>query len=66
MYAEECSHAEYVKAKEMADNGAFGRLYRSADEKHSDPTPVVLDAAKSGGGVFVDMGCHGIAFCYWS
>jgi predicted dehydrogenase len=23
------------------------------------------DVEKSGGGVFMDMGCHGVAFCYW-
>ena len=26
---------------------------------------MTLDAARAGGGVFMDMGCHGIAFCYW-
>jgi predicted dehydrogenase len=23
------------------------------------------DIERSGGGVFMDMGCHGLAFCYW-
>jgi len=27
--------------------------------------PWFWDVEKSGGGVFMDMGCHGIAFCYW-
>ena len=68
MYAEELFFTpKYVKAKEMADNGAFGKLYLvKQSEKHFGPhAPWFWDAARSGGGVFVDMGCHGIAFCYW-
>ncbi len=68
MYAEELFFTpKYVKAKEMADQGAFGRVYRVKQaEKHFGPhADWFWDVEKSGGGVFMDMGCHGIAFCYW-
>jgi myo-inositol 2-dehydrogenase/D-chiro-inositol 1-dehydrogenase len=68
MYAEELFFTpKYVKAKEMADQGAFGKLYLvKQSEKHSGPHSAWFwDVEQSGGGVFMDMGCHGIAFCYW-
>lgn len=68
MYAEELFFTpKYVKAKQMADEGAFGKLYMvKQSEKHFGPhAPWFWDVEKSGGGVFMDMGCHGIAFCYW-
>ena len=68
MYAEELFFTpKYVKAKEMADQGAFGKLYLvKQSEKHFGPhAPWFWEVDKSGGGVFMDMGCHGIAFCYW-
>jgi predicted dehydrogenase len=68
MYAEELYFTpKYVKAKEMAGQGAFGRLYLVKQaEKHFGPhSPWFWDVNRSGGGVFMDMGCHGIAFCYW-
>ncbi len=68
MYAEELFFTpKYVKAKEMADQGAFGRVYQVKQaEKHFGPHAAWFwDVEKSGGGVFMDMGCHGIAFCYW-
>ncbi len=68
MYAEELFFTpKYVKAKEMADQGAFGKLYMvKQSEKHFGPhAPWFWDVQQSGGGVFMDMGCHGIAFCYW-
>lgn len=68
MYAEELFFTpKYVKAKEMADQGAFGKIYMvKQHEKHFGPhAPWFWDVEKSGGGVFMDMGCHGIAFCYW-
>ena len=67
-YAEELLFTpKYVKAKEMADQGAFGKVYLvKQSEKHSGPHAAWFwDAEKSGGGVFMDMGCHGIAFCWW-
>ena len=67
-YAEELLFTpKYVKAKQMADQGAFGKVYLvKQSEKHSGPHAAWFwDVEKSGGGVFMDMGCHGIAFCYW-
>ncbi|MHC4542676.1 MAG: Gfo/Idh/MocA family protein [Planctomycetota bacterium] len=68
LYAEELFFTpKYVKAKEMADQGAFGKVYLVKQlEKHFGPHAAWFwDVEKSGGGVFMDMGCHGIAFCYW-
>lgn len=68
LYAEELFFTpKYVKAKEMADNGAFGRVHLvKQSEKHFGPHgDWFWDVEQSGGGVFMDMGCHGIAFCYW-
>ncbi len=68
MYAEELFFTpKYVKAKQMADEGAFGKVYLvKQTEKHFGPhAPWFWDVERSGGGVFMDMGCHGIAFCWW-
>jgi len=68
MYAEELFFTpKYVKAKEMADQGAFGKVYLvKQSEKHFGPhAPWFWDVEQSGGGVLMDMGCHGIAFCHW-
>lgn len=67
-YAEELFFTpKYVKAKEMADQGAFGDVYLvKQSEMHFGPhADWFWDVDQSGGGVFMDMGCHGIAFCYW-
>ncbi len=68
MYAEELFFTpKYVKAKQMADQGAFGKVYQvKQSEKHFGPhANWFWNVEKSGGGVFMDMGCHGIAFCHW-
>lgn len=68
MYAEELFFTpKYVKAKQMADQGAFGKVYLvKQSEKHFGPHgDWFWDVEKSGGGVMMDMGCHGIVFCYW-
>jgi len=68
LYAEELFFTpKYVKAKEMANQGAFGKIYLvKQSEKHFGPhAPWFWDVDRSGGGVFMDMGCHGIAFCQW-
>ena len=68
LYAEELFFTpKYVKAKEMADQGAFGKVHLvKQSEKHFGPhADWFWDVNRSGGGVWMDMGCHGIAFCYW-
>ncbi len=68
MYAEELFFTpKYVKAKQMADEGAFGKLYLVKQcEKHFGPhSPWFWDVRQSGGGALMDLGCHGIAFCWW-
>ncbi len=67
-YAEELFFTpKYVKAKEMADQGAFGKIYLvKQSEKHFGPhSDWFWDVERSGGGALMDLGCHGIAFCYW-
>ena len=68
MYAEELFFTpKYVKAKEMADQGGFGRVYLvKQSEKHFGPhSDWFWDVDRSGGGALMDLGCHGIAFTYW-
>ncbi len=68
LYAEELFFTpKYVKAKEMADQGAFGEVYLvKQSEMHFGPHDEWFwDVDRSGGGVFMDMGCHGLAFVYW-
>lgn len=68
LYAEELFFApKYVKAKQMADEGAFGRVHLvKQGEKHSGPhADWFWDVRQSGGGAVMDLGCHGIAFCWW-
>ncbi|MBN9070289.1 MAG: Gfo/Idh/MocA family oxidoreductase [Rhizobiales bacterium] len=67
-YAEELFFTpKYVKAKEMADQGAFGRVhYVKQAEKHFGPhSDWFWDPQEAGGGAFADLGCHGIAFVWW-
>jgi len=68
LYAEELFFTpKYVKAKEMADQGAFGKVYLvKQSEKHFGPhADWFWDMERAGGGALMDLGCHGIAFCYW-
>jgi myo-inositol 2-dehydrogenase/D-chiro-inositol 1-dehydrogenase len=68
LYAEELFFTpKYVKAKQMADEGAFGRVHLvKQSEKHNGPhADWFWDANQSGGGALMDLGCHGIAFCWW-
>ncbi len=67
-YAEELFFTpKYVKAKEMADQGGFGKIHMvKQSEKHFGPhSPWFWDMTQAGGGAMMDLGCHGIAFCYW-
>ena len=68
LYAEELLFApKYARAKQMADAGAFGKIHLvKQTEMHSGPhSPWFWDVDRSGGGAFMDLGCHGIAFCHW-
>src|ERR671933_1787858 len=68
MYAEElCFTPKYIRAKQLVDEGALGDIYLvKQSEKHSGPhSDWFWDVRRSGGGALMDLGCHGIAFCYW-
>ncbi|MBI2422534.1 MAG: Gfo/Idh/MocA family oxidoreductase [Candidatus Hydrogenedentes bacterium] len=68
MYAEElCFAPKYVRAKQLADEGALGRIYLvKQSEKHFGPhADWFWNIEQSGGGVLFDMGCHGIEFARW-
>jgi predicted dehydrogenase len=68
MYGEELLFTpKFVKAKEMANQGALGKIYLvKQSEKHFGPhSDWFWDIEQSGGGVLMDMGCHGILFCHW-
>ena len=68
LYAEELLFTpKYLKAKDMADSGAFGKVHLlKQSEKHSGPhSEWFWDVKRSGGGALLDLGCHGIAFAYW-
>ncbi len=68
MYAEELLFTpKYLKAKQMADTGAFGKVHLvKQSEKHFGPhSEWFWDIDRSGGGALLDLGCHGIAFAHW-
>jgi predicted dehydrogenase len=67
-YAEEiCFAPKYVRLKELADEGAFGRVHLiKQSEKHDGPHSAwFYDTSRSGGGVTFDMGCHAVEFFRW-
>jgi len=68
MYAEElCFTPKYVRAKQLVDEGALGKVYLvKQSEKHFGPhADWFWDVARSGGGVMLDMGCHAFEFFRW-
>jgi predicted dehydrogenase len=68
MYAEElCFAPKYVRLKQLADEGALGEVFLvKQSEKHDGPhSDWFWDVERSGGGVMLDMGCHGIEFARW-
>lgn len=68
MYGENlCFAPKYVRAKQLADEGALGDVYYVRQlECHSGPhSDWFWDVSRSGGGVLMDMGCHSIAYCRW-
>jgi myo-inositol 2-dehydrogenase / D-chiro-inositol 1-dehydrogenase len=58
---------KYVKAKEMADAGAFGKVHLiKQGEKHFGPhAEWFWDVKRAGGGALFDLGCHGFGFAWW-
>jgi len=68
MYAEElCFTPKYVRLKQLLDSGALGEpTLIKQSEKHDGPHAAHFwDVNRSGGGVTMDMGCHGIEFFRW-
>jgi predicted dehydrogenase len=68
MYAEElCFAPKYERVRKLAKEHAFGRIYMLKQaEKHSGPhSDWFYDVCLSGGGVLMDMGCHGLAWFRW-
>ena len=68
MYAEDlCFAPKYVRAKQLVDEGAIGRVFRTRQlEKHFGPhSDWFWDMKRSGGGALFDMGCHGTEFARW-
>jgi myo-inositol 2-dehydrogenase / D-chiro-inositol 1-dehydrogenase len=68
LYGEELLFTpKYVKAKELAKRGAFGRVYQvKQTQKHFGPhSEWFWNPDCSGGGALTDLGCHGIGFCHW-
>jgi myo-inositol 2-dehydrogenase / D-chiro-inositol 1-dehydrogenase len=68
MYAEElCFAPKYVRAKELADEGALGsvHLVRQGEQHFGPHSGWFWDPERAGGGVLMDMGCHGIEFARW-
>jgi predicted dehydrogenase len=68
MYAEElCFAPKYVRLKQLLDSGALGKpTLLKQSEKHSGPhAEHFWDVNRAGGGVTMDMGCHGIEFFRW-
>jgi myo-inositol 2-dehydrogenase / D-chiro-inositol 1-dehydrogenase len=68
MYAEEiCFAPKYVRAKQLADEGALGDVYlvRQGEQHFGPHSDWFWDPQLAGGGVLMDMGCHGIEFARW-
>lgn len=68
MYAEElCFAPKYERVRHMVKEGAIGEIYMLKQaEKHSGPhSDWFYDVNLAGGGVLMDMGCHGIGWFRW-
>jgi myo-inositol 2-dehydrogenase/D-chiro-inositol 1-dehydrogenase len=68
LYAEELFFTpKYLKAKEMAGSGAFGKVHLvKQSEKHFGPhSEWFWDVKRAGGGALLDLGVHGIGFAWW-
>ena len=65
LYAEELLFApKYVRARQLADEGALGDVFLVKQwEEHDGPhEPWFWDVERSGGGVLLDMGCHSVEY----
>ena len=62
-----CFAPKYVRAKELADEGALGHVYyvRQTGGRDGPPVDWAWDMTRAGGGVLMDLGCRSIAFCRW-
>ena len=68
MYAELiCFAPRYVRAKELMDEGAFGRVFQiKHGETHYGPhSEWFWNGDLAGGGVMMDMGCHSVEIIRW-
>jgi predicted dehydrogenase len=68
MYAEElCFAPKYERVRKLVSENAVGPVYMlKQSEKHSGPhSDWFYDVNQSGGGVMMDMGCHGLAWFRW-
>src|SRR5262249_6356508 len=68
MYAEEiCFAPKYLRAKELADEGALGEVYlvRQGEQHYGPHADWFWDPQLAGGGVLMGMGCHGIEWPRW-
>ena len=68
LYAEQlCFAPRYVRVKQLMDEGAFGRVVQIQHwERHGGPHAAwFYQPELSGGGVLLDMGCHGIGLARW-
>lgn len=68
LYAEQLCYApRYVRVKELIDSGALGDIMQVQHwERHAGPHASWFhDPELSGGGVLLDMGCHGIEVSRW-
>jgi len=68
MYGENlCFAPKFVRAKQLADEGALGSVYyvRQLECHYGPHSSWFWNVNQSGGGVLMDMGCHSIAFCRW-
>ena len=68
MYAEElCFAPKYERVRRLVNENAVGPVYMlKQSEKHSGPhSDWFYDIHESGGGVLMDMGCHGLAWFRW-
>jgi predicted dehydrogenase len=62
-----CFAPRYVRAKELIDEGAFGRVFqiRHGETHYGPHSDWFWQGEKSGGGVMMDMGCHSIEVIRW-